>query len=155
MHLVCILGLVLCPFGYIALGALSGFAPGFAYRTLPPLLASVGFLLYRFLSKPRAEAADAMLIVIEVVGWILIAAFLALVSSFNLATLFEQIGLTATFFLAASGISLLVVLLRSTAVQQRLKRFPTFAIGLLLLVLVVLAAVATGAYFLRAPAFIG
>lgn len=46
----CVLGLVLCPFAYIAIGALSGFAPAFALIALPPLL------LYRYLRAPTQRA---------------------------------------------------------------------------------------------------
>jgi hypothetical protein len=111
----CVLGLVLCPFGYIAIGALAGFAPAFSFLTLPPLLASAGFLLYRFLSRPVEGISSNLLMYTEVVSWIVVVAFLVVVSKFTLLTRFEQIGLFSTLFLGASLVSLPGVIMRRTA----------------------------------------
>jgi hypothetical protein len=50
----CILGLVTCPFPYIAIGALSHFA--FSLTILPPFLIGSGFLLWRYRARPAASA---------------------------------------------------------------------------------------------------
>jgi hypothetical protein len=149
----CVLGLVLCPFAYIAIGALSGFAPAFSFLTLPPLLASAGYLLYRFLSRPAQGPSSALLLSAEVVSWLLIAAFLFAVSGFTLATRFERIGLSATLFVAAAVVSLPGVLIRRTALQQRLRRLPDGVAILLLLAVLAVATSTMVVYLLRAPAF--
>src|SRR6267142_212842 len=131
----CVLGLVLCPFAYIGIGALRGFAPAFSFLTLPPLLASAGYLLYRFLSRPAQGPSSALVVSAEVVSWLLIAAFLVAVSGFTLLTRFERIGLSTTLFLVAALISLPGVLMRRTALQQRLRRLPD-VVAILLLVAV-------------------
>ncbi len=150
----CFLGLVLSPFAYIGIGALGGFAPAFSFLMLPPLLASVGYLLYRFLSRPTRDSPGYLLVLIEIVSWISITAFLVMVSNFTLLTKFERIGLFSTLFLAATLVSLPTVLMRRTALEERLRRLPN-AVTLLLLLAVLLAAVATMTlYLLRAPAFL-
>ena len=149
----CVLGLVLCPFAYVAIGALAGFAPAFSFLTLPPLLASAGYLLYRFLSKPAQGSSSTLLLSAEVVSWIVIAAFLVVVSGFTLLTRFERIGLSSTLFLVATLVALPGVLLRRTALQQRLRRFPDGVTLVLLLAVLVVAVVSMVIYLLRAPAF--
>lgn len=149
----CILGLVLCPFAYIAIGALTGFAPAFSFLTLPPLLASAGYLLYRFLSRPVQGSSSNLLVSAEVVSWILIAAFLVVVSGFTLLTRFERIGLSSTLFLVATLVSLPSVLMRRTALQERLRRLPDVVTIVLLLAVLLVAVVTMAVYLLRAPAF--
>lgn len=150
----CFLGLVLSPFAYIGIGALGGFAPAFSFLTLPPLLASVGYLLYRFLSRPTRDSPSYLLVLTEIVSWIPITAFLVMVSNFTLLTKLERIGLFSTLFLVATLVSLPTVLMRRTALEERLRRLPD-VVTLLLLLAVLLAAVATMTiYLLRAPAFL-
>jgi hypothetical protein len=151
----CVLGLVLCPFAYIAIGALRRFAPAFALVTLPPLVASAAYLLFRFLSKPAQSPSRALHVFAEVVSWVLIVAFLVLVSEFTLVTTFERIGFTAALFLVATLVSLPYVLLRKTALQERLKRLPHTTATLVLLTVLLLAAAVTVVYLLQPPAFIG
>jgi hypothetical protein len=150
----CVLGLVLCPFAYIAIGALRGFAPAFSYLTLPPLLAGAGYLLYRFLSRPAQAPSSTLLLSAEVVSWILIALFLVAVSNFTLFTRFERIGLSATLFLVATLVSLPVVILRRTALQGRLSRLPDAVAIVLLLAVLLVAGVTMTVYLLRPPAFL-
>ncbi len=150
----CVLGLLLCPFAYIAIGALRGFGIAFTLITAPPLLASSGYLLYRFLSRPVQDGASRPLFVwAEAVSWVIIAAFLVLVSGFTLMTGLERIGLTSALFLATTVISFPVVLIRRMALQERLMRLPSTAATLLLATVLVLAATAAAVYALRAPAF--
>jgi hypothetical protein len=150
----CVLGLVLCPFVYVAIGALAGFAPAFAWVTLPPLLLSSGYLLYRFLSTPGENPAGGPQLIAEVVSWIVIIAFVTIVSGFTLQTSFERIGLSLTLFLLASLFCLPVVLMRKTALQQRLVRLPGNVARSVLLAVLSLSAVTATVYLLRAPAFI-
>lgn len=149
----CVLGLVLCPLAYIAIGALTGFAPAFSFLSLPLLFASTGYLLYRYLSKPGRASSSKWLMTAEMVSWILIIAFLVIVSDFTLLTKFERIGLFCSLFLVASLISLPFVLMRQTALRERLKRLPNSAILILLLVILLAAAGTMALYLQRVPAF--
>ena len=150
----CVLGLVLCPFAYIVFGALAGFSPEFSFLALPPLLASAGYLLYRFLSTTVQGSSSHWLAFAEIVSWILIAAFLVIISDFTLLTEFERIGLFSTLFLVSTLIALPVALVRKTALGERLRRLPN-AVTMLLLLTVLLAVVAIMVvYLLREPVFL-
>ncbi|MEZ5584015.1 MAG: hypothetical protein R3F37_15875 [Candidatus Competibacteraceae bacterium] len=149
----CVLGLVLCPFAYIAIGALAGFAPALSFLTLPPLIASTGYLLYRFLAKPTGNSSSRLLLLAEIISWLLIAAFLVVVSNFTLLTGFERIGLFSTLFLVTALVSLPAVLVRRTALEARLRRLPDVVALLLLLVILLMAAATMAVYLLRPPAF--
>jgi hypothetical protein len=116
----CVLGLVLCPFAYIAIGALTGFAPAFSFLALPPLLASVGYLLYRYLLRQGRGSSNKLLVTTEIVSWILIAAFLVVVSDFTLLTRFERIGLFCTLFLVTTMVSLPIALINQTTLGKGL-----------------------------------
>lgn len=150
----CMLGLVVCPFLYIATGALFNFPPAFSLLMLPPLLVGSGFLLWRFLSKPTERAMSILLLVIEGFSWIAIVAFLILTSRFNLLTGFERFGLFCTFFLLASVCCLPLVLMRQTALEQRLTQLPNGVSISALLVILVLSGLAMIAYLLSTPVFI-
>lgn len=132
----CIVGLVVSPYLYIAIGALFQFPPAFSFVALPPLLFGSGFLLRRFLAKPTGRAMSLITLAIEVVSWTGIVIFLFLISRFNLFTLFERAGLFCTFFLLASVLCLPLISLRNTALKQRLKKLPRgIALSVLILVL--------------------
>lgn len=151
----CVLGLVLCPFVYIAIGALSGFGPGFVLITLPPLLAASAYLLYRFLSKPsKAATVHGALLVAEIASWLVIFGFLTVISGFTLLTRFERIGLSSTFFLIATVLCLPGVLLRRTALHQRLARLPRGTAKVALFATLLSSAALAITYLLRAPSFI-
>lgn len=150
----CVLGLVLCPFGYVAIGALAGFAPAFAWVTLPPLLLSSGYLLFRFLSPPKENASSSLHRIAEVSSWIVIVAFIAIVSGFTLQTKFERVGFSLTIFLVTSLLCLPVVLMRKTALQQRLARLPNGVVKSVLIAVVLISAATATAHLLGAPAFI-
>lgn len=149
----CVLGLVLCPLTYIAIGALTGFAPAFSFLTLPPLLASVGYLLYRLLSKPGRGSSRKLLVTAEIVSWVLIVAFLVVVSDFTLLTRFERIGLFCTLFLLTILVSLPIVLMCQIALEERLRQLPNIVSAPLLLIVLLVAVVTMAVYLLRAPAF--
>lgn len=153
---------MLCPFGYIAIGALSGFDPAFALTALPPLLAASAYLLTRYLSAPReAPTARRSLPVAAIAGWLAEAAswlvilgFLTVISGFTLLTRFERLGLSSTFFLAATLLCLPVALLRRTALEQRLSRLPDGAARLAPLAILLGAAALAISYLVRDPRFI-
>lgn len=153
---------MLCPFGYIAIGGLTGFDPAFALITLPPLLAASAYLLARYLSTPReAPTANRTLRVAEIASrlaeiasWLVILGFLTVISGFTLLTRFERIGLSSTFFLAATVLCLPVALLRRTALEQRLARLPGGAAKLALSAILLGAAALAIAYLVRDPSFI-
>jgi hypothetical protein len=134
-------GLILCPFAYIATGALSGFPAGFSYTSLPPLLLGSGFLLGRYLARPKESAAGGILLgALEAISWLVLVTFLYLVSGVNLSIGIERFGLACTGFLAASLVALPVLLLRPTRLETRLARLPR---GLATLALIVIVAGAT------------
>ncbi len=142
----CVLGLVVSPLAYV--GVLGGFAPAFALITMPPLLLSVGFLLWKYVARPGAKAPNVYL---EGSSWLVIAVFLFLVLGVNLLTRVEGAGLQSCILLAASAISLPLVLLRETALRARMQTIPTGAAKVLLLLL--LAATASlAAMYLMTPA---
>jgi hypothetical protein len=148
----CILGMVLVPFAYIAIGALSAFAVGFAVLTVPIVLVAAGYLLYRLLSKPPRPADVSVLPRVgEIVSWVLIACFVTLVSSFNLLTRFERVGLTCTLFLASFALALPVVLMRPTALHDRIRSMARSVI-LFWLVAILAAAVTVAIVFMIRPA---
>jgi hypothetical protein len=149
----CLAGLIASPYGYIAIGALGYFSPAFSLLTLPPLLLATGFLIWRILSKPLDTRTNGALTVIEGIGWMAIVAFLVLISGFSLFTTFERIGLFATIFLLASAISFPLLLLRETALEQRLTKVPR-AVSIALLILIVASSgLAMSAFQLIDPAF--
>jgi hypothetical protein len=150
----CILAMAFVPFAYIAIGALSAFAPGFSLVTVPLLLLCGGYLFYRMLAKPTLPA-DLRIVprIGEVVGWGLIAGFVTVVSSFNLLTKFERVGLTCTIFLICFVIALPIVSMRETVVRDRVRRMPKVMVSLWLLAILISAAATTTVFFLRPPSF--
>jgi len=150
----CILGLVICPFLYIAIGALFSFSPAFSLLMLPPLLVGSSFLLWRFLSGPTDQATSTMFIVTEGISWIAIVAFVILISRFKLLTAFERFGLFCTFFMLASICCLPLVLIRETALEQRLTQLPNGLSISALLIILMLSGFVIIIYFLSTPVFI-
>lgn len=150
----CISGLVICPYGYIAFGALSSFPPAFSFIFLPPLILGSGFLFWRFLSKPLEKPTSTLLLVLEAASWIAIGVFLFYVSNFRLLTVFERIGLSCLFFLLASLISLPVVVFRETSLERRLAKLPSSVSIAALVVVLALSGTAAIIYLVRAQAFI-
>jgi len=126
-----ILGLILCPFIYVAFGALEGYPSTPAYIILiilPPFLISSAFLLFRLLSKPKESASKKIWQIVEILSWLVIAAFTWFVSFHPWNSLIEWIGLLFIVYLLASLISLPIVLfMRKTALQQRLMKRPPIA----------------------------
>jgi Na+-transporting NADH:ubiquinone oxidoreductase subunit NqrE len=147
----CVFGLALCPYVYVAIGALAGFGLAFSFLTLPPLAASTALLLYCFLSKPSGQRTRLRL---ELICFSVVIAFLVLVSGFSLHTTLERIGLSASVFLASSALCLPVVLVRRTALQQRVESLPVLAVRLTLIAILTVASAAAVAFSFAEPAFI-
>jgi hypothetical protein len=150
----CVLGLVLCPYVYIAVGGLSGFGPAFTFVSLPLLIPSTGFLLFRFISPPGRRSRARMALLLEFLCWSVVAAFVAIISGFTLLTTFERIGLTTIFFLIASAGSFPIVHLRATAIRQRMQEVPPPIASAVMLVILTVAGSIGVVYLLAAPRFI-
>ena len=170
----CVLGAALCPLVFVVvfggtdiLLGRRGFGPEFWLATLPPLLISIGYLLYRFLRKPREQASSGtrlngkiarwLMVILNwlmsIVSWLVIAAFVSIISIYPFSTQFEQLGLSLTFFLVASLLSLPVVLLRKTALQQRLMQLPNGVVTTALALVVSISAVIAAVYLMTPDSF--
>ena len=151
----CLLGLVVCPYGFIAVGALSSYPALFSVVMLPPFLLGSGFLLWRYLSRPSpAPGRRRFLLVFEGLSWLAVGVFLFFISNFTLLTDLERFGAVCTDFLAASALFLAVVLLRSTALEQRLGRLPRAVVLIFLILLLVAAVPASVRYLVTPPKFL-
>jgi hypothetical protein len=148
----CTLGLLVCPFVFLAIGALSHFPAMFSIVMLPTFLVGCGFLLFRYLAKPReAPARRPALVVLESLSWMSVGVFLFFVSGINLPTTFERVGAACTAFLVGSAICFPVVVLRRTALERRLGYLrPAAALAILLLILG--GSVVIAVAYLRTPA---
>lgn len=149
----CVLGLVLCPFGFVVAGALGGFSPMLTVVVVPPLVVAAGFLLYRFLARPRDTRLTALHIVLESVCWLVLAAFVVIVSGFNLLRPVERLGLTSGFLLLAIVLCLPLAFLRASDLRQRVSRLAPGVAGGFVVILVAGAAFAAAAYFNTPAAF--
>lgn len=145
----CILGFVLCPLAYIFIGALNGFSTIFSLITLPLLLSSMGYLLYRFVLNSAPRSSNKFLMLAEMISWFLIAAFLILISNFTLLSRFERTGLFFTLFFITTLLSFPLLLRRRTALEQRINRWPRLVIIFLLLILLLAAVITSAVYLLR------
>lgn len=154
MLAACMLGLVLTPFGYIALGALGGLPPAFSALVLPPLLAGIVFLLVRLVRYPSWLRRGVLPWLAELFSWLVIATFLFIISGFNLQTGLERAGSLATLVLTASLLCLPLVLLRQTVAHDRLACVPDALVLPLALVLVPGAMALMGVFLVRPVAFL-
>lgn len=139
----CLLGLIVCPFAYIALGIRAEFSPTFYVVALLPFLLASGFLLWRYLSKPSERTMRRLpALVAEGISWVVVARFLVVVSAINLVRGAERVGVAAQWFLAATAISLPIALTRRTALQRRLASLPK---GIVVAALLSILGIAVGA----------
>ena len=150
----CILGLLTCPVGYILMGALLYISLMFSLIFLPPLLTGSGFLLWRFISKPKNESTSTLLLVLEGVSWSVILFFLFIISVIRLAQEFERSGVACLFFLLALLLWLPVVVIRKTALKQRLLRLPPSISLCILFVILAFSAFLEIAWYFYEPGFI-
>jgi hypothetical protein len=148
----CVIGLVLSPLGYVATGALGDFRASFALVALPLLVASIAFLLWRYLRAARDDARGAgALGVAEALGIAVVVGFLVLASGARLTRGAQRVGIAAGFALAATVIALALVLPRRSALEARLARVPRGA-AVAALVALLLAALAAVGVALATPA---
>jgi len=151
----CPLGLLLCPFAFIAGGALSGFSPSFSLVLLPPFLLGCGFLLRRLLATPKEPGArQALQRALKAISWLVVVSFLYLISGVNLLRAFERFGAVCTYFLVVSVAVLPLLLLRPTDLETRMARLPRGLSVVVLLLLLGVSTVAMVAYLTAPPAFI-
>jgi hypothetical protein len=150
----CVIGLIISPYLYIAIGALSRFPLVFSFVTVPPLLFSSGFLFWRFLARPKKQEMSKTWLVIEVISWMAIVMFLILISHFNLNTTFERAGLFCSFFLLASVFCLPVISLRRIALKQRLKNYPSGVVIVVLMLVLTSSGLIAILYQLSTPRFL-
>lgn len=145
----CVLGLVVSPLAYV--GVLSGFSPAFALIMMPPVLLSIGYLVWKYLAKPGSPRPS---LAAEGLAWLVIAVFLFMVLGVNLLTRLEGSGLQSCVLLAASAVCLPVVLLRDTALRARMATIPPKLAMALLLVLLAATASLAALYLLRPARFV-
>ncbi|GKT23379.1 hypothetical protein [Acidovorax sp. SUPP3334] len=120
-----IMGLLLTPTIYIAMGALGGFATAFTFISLPLLLACTLFLLCRFLAKPGSTATPRQWLAgLESIAWLGVVFFLFIVSGFTLLTHAERVGLFCTLLLIASFLAAPWMALRPSMLAARIARWP-------------------------------
>jgi hypothetical protein len=150
----CILGLATCPWSFIAVGALSQFAPAFSFIMLPPFLIGTSFLLWRYLARPPITARSIPPLVAEILSWGAIAVFLYFVSAINLQRTAERIGSSSTSFLMTSLVWLPLVLWRETALEARIERIPRAVCATVLVIVLTAAGIAAARSFLVPPHFI-
>ena len=151
----CVLGLLLCPFVYLAIGALRAFEPAMFIITLPPLFASVWYLGQRYLRRAANEPLRIRSVLFEAASWLVIGFFLLVVSNLNLMTPIERAGLFFCIHPVASVVLVPFTVLRTTALKQRLTRLPPWMALTVLAMYAGLAAIMAASYMLLPQRFIG
>jgi hypothetical protein len=152
----CVVGAILCPLVFVATGALADFSPLFGVVVLPPYVLGGGFLLRRFLAKPRGVPTQpSWLWLLEAVSWMVVAGVLYLVSGAKLMIGLERLGAVCTWLLAASGACLPLLLIRQSTLETRLSRLPRGVPLVVLIALVGLLVWAMMGYLSTPPTFIG
>ncbi|XVJ69342.1 MAG: hypothetical protein HEQ39_06585 [Rhizobacter sp.] len=120
-----IMGLLLTPLVYVAIGALGGFSMAFSILSLPLLLVSTLFLMRRFLLRISAPGKAGLgFMVVELVCWLLVGVFLFIVSGFTLLTAEERMGQFCVLLLIATVLATPLVLLRPSALARRVAQWP-------------------------------
>lgn len=83
----CVLGLALTPLPFVAIGARGESELGLYFKQLGPYCIGIGFLLWRYLARPREGARRQIAVLFaEAESWMVVAALLVLVSEVNLLT---------------------------------------------------------------------
>jgi hypothetical protein len=151
----CTLGVLSFPVVFAGLGALSELQPGFVLVITPPWLLASGFLAWRFLARPNDRPArGAAGRIGETLSWCAIVGFAFFASSVRLTTGLERWGACCTLFLVASAVCLPLVLMRRTALEQRLARLPVRMAVLVLVLVLAISGLSTIRYLVNPPAFI-
>ena len=146
-----VLGLLATPILFVVTGALQGFSVASSVVSLPPLVAGIGFLLWRYLGATSERRRSTIVPnVLEILSWVVSGSFLALVSATNLQTPIERLGSSSVFFLGASLCLLPLTFLRRGRLQSRLERIPLgVATATALLIMGIALALAVALSFTR------
>jgi hypothetical protein len=121
----CFMGLLLTPLAYVSIGALGGFSSAFSMLSVPLLLGSTLFLLFRLLPRiPAPELTRTWSMAIEAVSWLLLGLFLIIVSGFTLLTTWERIGLFCVLLWVAAVLVAPLIFLRPSALVSRVAQWP-------------------------------
>lgn len=134
----CLLGFLLTPFLYIAIGALSAFSSVFSVLAIPPFLLSVCFLLNLLLSKPGESGNGSVRLLPELLSWLIIMAFIFVISGFTLLNIFERVGLFCLMLIVSNVMALAILIPRHATLTMRMQKIPLpIAWGALVLSLVI------------------
>ncbi|WP_415842396.1 hypothetical protein [Paracidovorax anthurii] len=106
-----ITGLLLTPLSYIAVGVLGDFSPAFSLVLVPPLLASVLFLLHQLLSGASGTKTPTTRIIAAVASWGFVLFFTAIVSGARLQVGWGRLGGFCMLWLICSALALPVLAL--------------------------------------------
>jgi hypothetical protein len=151
----CTLGLLLCPFVYLAMGALTAFEPALFAVTLPPLGASIYYLGRRYLREEAGKLKKTRHALLEFVSWFVVGGFLLIVSDLGLQTSSERVGLFFCIELPASAACLPFTLRRRMALTERLAHLPAWVAIAALALFAGAAAIAIATYIVLPTQFIG
>ena len=139
------LGLVLCSFMWLAhiiyVALFDTYFPNVSFDQpevwflLLQQIACGSYLLYRFLGKPNNQPSSRALLVWDGYGILTVSVYVIAASRWLTSTHYEMFGqviLPLFFFILATLVSLPVMLIRKTELQQRLMmRLPNGALALL------------------------
>jgi hypothetical protein len=129
----CVLGLIVCPLPFVALGARAEFSSSFYILRLPPFVLGAGFLLRRYLARATANPTERPVhppvrrllpLVLEGVSAVVVIEFLVFVSGINLLVGVERWGAVAGSFLVAAVLWLPAAIGRRTVLEGRLMTLP-------------------------------
>jgi hypothetical protein len=137
-----VLGLIVCPLVFVAIGGRRDLRPIFFAAASPPVLAATAFLLFRYLARPSVVPPRMASKILEVLSWVVVTTFLVVVSGVNLLVGIERVGASAGIFLVVSLVWLPILIKRRTAIEHRLARLPARGAGLIAGVIAIFAAIA-------------
>jgi hypothetical protein len=140
----------------LVIAARGEFRTGIATATLfAAFVLAAGTLLTRFLRRPRLNSTGGVKAwAIELPCWTAVGGVALIVSKIHLATGYERWGALSLFFLGSTLLSSPVVFSRSTALEDRLARWPSGLTLGTLLALLAFSAFAALKFFTTPPSFI-
>jgi hypothetical protein len=121
-----ILGFVVCPVFYVAVGVPSAFPIVAAVGFDATLFLSGGFLLKRGLAKPSNSPAESRVWVVEVLAAAAVVMCFALASQAVFIENSRRLAFAVTIFSVAWALCLPAPLLRRTVLESRISRIPTW-----------------------------
>jgi hypothetical protein len=130
----CLLALILCPVPLIVLGARGDLRAVFYLVALPPYLAAAGFLLARYLARPTERPTSGPFL-LEGLSWMIVLAFLTVVSGIHLLVGIERLGAIGESFLMTLVVCVPIAVKRRSALERRLTAFSKGrAVGLVVVI---------------------